>query len=111
QPDDSPFDGCEVVVSRRIDNQRVAPVPLEGRAVAVAWEGDKVTLWLSNQNAQACRDALMQNLSLPAERLRVITPDVGGGFGAKIGVENEAALLARLAQQEQRPVRWVEDRG
>ncbi|MBE9376528.1 xanthine dehydrogenase family protein molybdopterin-binding subunit [Saccharopolyspora sp. HNM0983] len=109
--DDALFDGCEVVVSKRIENQRVAPVPLEVRAAAAAWEGDKVTLWLSNQNAQACRDALMENLSLPAERIRVVTPDVGGGFGAKIGVENEAALLAWLAQQAQRPVRWVEDRG
>lgn len=111
EPDDAPFDDCDVVISKRIDNQRVAPVPLEVRAAAAAWADDKVTLWLPNQNAQACRDALMANLSLPAERIRVVTPDVGGGFGAKIGVENEAALLAWLAQRTERPVRWVEDRG
>jgi aerobic carbon-monoxide dehydrogenase large subunit len=109
--DDSLFDGCEVVVTRQIENQRVAAAPLEVRTAACAWDGDKVTLWLSNQNAQSCRDELMANLGLPQEQIRVITPDVGGGFGAKIGVEQEAALLALLAKRVGRPVKWVESRS
>ncbi|GAA4870328.1 xanthine dehydrogenase family protein molybdopterin-binding subunit [Saccharopolyspora cebuensis] len=108
---DALFEGCEVVVRREIENQRVAPVPLEGRAAACAWDGDKATFWLSNQNAQACRDALMANMGLSQEQVRVITPDVGGGFGAKIGVESEAALLAWLAKRVGRPTRWSENRG
>ncbi|MGP4020134.1 xanthine dehydrogenase family protein molybdopterin-binding subunit [Saccharopolyspora sp. 5N708] len=111
QLDDSLFEDCEVVVSRQIENQRVAVAPLEVRTAACAWSGDKVTLWLSNQNAQGCRDALMDNLGLPQEQVRVITPDVGGGFGAKIGVEQEAALLAFLAKRVGRPVKWVESRS
>ncbi|MEV0704750.1 xanthine dehydrogenase family protein molybdopterin-binding subunit [Saccharopolyspora sp. NPDC050389] len=109
--DDSLFDGCEVVVTKQIENQRLAAAPLEVRTAACAWDGDKVTLWLSNQNAQSCRDELMANLGLPQERIRVITPDVGGGFGAKIGVEQEAALLAFLAKRAGRPVKWVESRS
>ncbi|MBB5153277.1 xanthine dehydrogenase family protein molybdopterin-binding subunit [Saccharopolyspora phatthalungensis] len=109
--DDSLFEGCEVVVTKQIENQRVAAAPLEVRTAACAWAGDKVTLWLSNQNAQSCRDALVANLGLPQEQVRVITPDVGGGFGAKIGVEPEAGLLAFLAKQAGRPVSWVESRS
>ncbi|QIZ36158.1 xanthine dehydrogenase family protein molybdopterin-binding subunit [Saccharopolyspora sp. ASAGF58] len=109
--DDSLFEGCEVVVTKQIENQRVAAAPLEVRTAACAWDGDKVTLWLSNQNAQSCRDELMANLGLPQEQIRVITPDVGGGFGAKIGVEQEAALLAFLAKRAGRPVKWVESRS
>lgn len=105
------FSDCEVVVTQQLENQRLAAVSLEGRAAACAWDGDKVTLWLSNQNAQACRDALQKNLGLPAEQVRIITPDVGGGFGAKIGLEPESALLAWLAKKTGRPVRWVESRS
>lgn len=109
--DETLFDDCEVVVTRRVENQRLAPAPLEVRSAACAWDGDKVTVWLSNQNAQSCRDALMADLGLPAEQVRVITPDVGGGFGAKIGIDQEAALLAWLSRRVGRPVRWVESRG
>lgn len=85
--DESLFADCEVVVRKQIENQRLAAAPLEVRTAACAWNGDKVTVWLSNQNAQSCRDALMANLGLPREQVRVITPDVGGGFGAKIGID------------------------
>ncbi|GGI71970.1 carbon-monoxide dehydrogenase large subunit [Saccharopolyspora subtropica] len=111
EPTDDLFDGCEVVVSRQIENTRVAAAPLEVRTAACAWDGDKVTLWLSNQNAQTCRDEVMANLGLPREQVRVITPDVGGGFGAKIGVEQEAVLLTFLAKRLGRPVKWVESRS
>ncbi|MEB3365877.1 xanthine dehydrogenase family protein molybdopterin-binding subunit [Saccharopolyspora mangrovi] len=109
--DDSLFDDCEVVVSKQILNQRVAAASLEGRSAACAWEGEKVTLWLSNQNAQSCRDELMANLGLPQDKLRVITPDVGGGFGAKIGSEQEAALLSLVSKKIGKPVKWVETRS
>lgn len=109
--DEALFDDCEVVVTKQIHNQRVAAASLEGRSAACAWEGDKATFWLSNQNAQACRDELMANVGLSQEQIRVITPDVGGGFGAKIGSEQEAALLSLLAKRVGKPVKWVETRS
>ncbi|MHA6802634.1 xanthine dehydrogenase family protein molybdopterin-binding subunit [Salinifilum ghardaiensis] len=111
EADEDIFADCEVVVTREIENQRVAAVPLEGRAAACAWDGDKVTLWLSNQNAQSCRDVVQENLGLSAEQIRVVTPDVGGGFGAKIGIDQESVLLPWLARRSGRAVRWGEDRG
>ncbi|GAA2357446.1 xanthine dehydrogenase family protein molybdopterin-binding subunit [Saccharopolyspora halophila] len=109
--DETLFDDCEVVVTKQIHNQRVAAASLEGRSAACAWEGDKATFWLSNQNAQACRDELMANIGLSQEQIRVITPDVGGGFGAKIGSEQEAALLSLLSKRVGKPVKWVETRS
>jgi carbon-monoxide dehydrogenase large subunit len=108
--DDSLFDGCEVVVTRRIVNQRVAPCPLEVRASAARWDDGKVTVWTSTQGAQGARDAVQASLGLGPEDVRVITPDVGGGFGAKIGAYPEEILLAWLARRLGRPVRWVESR-
>ena len=111
-PDEALFDGCDVVVTRRIENQRLAPAPMETRAAACAWGDDgRLTMWLSNQNAQACRDALQQQLGLADEQVRVITPDVGGGFGAKIGIDPDAVLLGWMSRRAGRPVRWVENRS
>ncbi|HWD02588.1 MAG TPA: xanthine dehydrogenase family protein molybdopterin-binding subunit [Amycolatopsis sp.] len=112
EPDDSAFDACEVVVTQTILNPRVAPAPLEVRGASVAWGDDgRVTLWLSTQNAQIARTTVAAALELPEERVRVIAPDVGGGFGAKIGADPEASLLAWAARRAGRPVRWVESRS
>ncbi|CAM00490.1 carbon-monoxide dehydrogenase large subunit [Saccharopolyspora erythraea NRRL 2338] len=110
--DESLFDGCEVVVTRRIENQRLAAAPLETRAAACAWGDDgRLTMWLSNQNAQACRDAVQAQLGLDEGQVRVITPDVGGGFGAKIGIDPDAVLLGWLSRRAGRPLRWSESRS
>jgi carbon-monoxide dehydrogenase large subunit len=114
--DERLFDGCEVVVSREIVNQRLAAAPLESRAAAAAWgpsdDGDgRVTVWCSNQNAQDTRDAIAGWLGMEQDEVRVITPDVGGGFGAKIGADPEFALVAWLARRAGRPVRWAETRS
>ncbi|MGZ4557553.1 MAG: xanthine dehydrogenase family protein molybdopterin-binding subunit, partial [Mycobacteriaceae bacterium] len=106
------FDACEVVVRQDIVNQRVAPAPMETRAAAAAWgEDGRVTVWCSNQGAQAARREIAAWLGLDAELVHVITPDVGGGFGAKIGADPEFALVAWLAQHVGRPVRWAETRS
>ncbi|MEJ7772194.1 MAG: xanthine dehydrogenase family protein molybdopterin-binding subunit [Geodermatophilaceae bacterium] len=106
------FDDCEVVVTQAIRNQRVAPVPLETRAAAACWGPDgRVTVWCSNQGAQQVRDQLTEWLALDDGVVHVITPDVGGGFGAKIGADPEFALIAWLARQQGRPVRWAESRS
>ncbi len=109
--DDSVFDGCEVVVTRTIVNQRLAAVPLEVRAAAALWRDGKLTVWASTQNAQLARVTLAGELRLEPAAIRVIAPDVGGGFGAKIGVDREVVAVARAARQTGRPVRWVETRS
>ena len=106
------FDDCEVVVTREIVNQRLAASPLESRAAAAAWGDDgRVTLWASTQNPQSARDEIAGWLGIDAALIHLIAPDVGGGFGAKIGADPEFALVAWFAQRLQRPVRWSETRS
>ncbi|HUY52634.1 MAG TPA: xanthine dehydrogenase family protein molybdopterin-binding subunit [Streptosporangiaceae bacterium] len=109
-PDDA-FSGCDVVIERRIVNQRLAPVPLEVRAAAARWADGRLTLWVSTQNAQLARGALAGSLGLPEAAIRVIAPDVGGGFGAKIAAERDSIAVAWAAKRLSRPLRWVETRN
>src|SRR6201991_1270236 len=110
--DEHLFDDCEVVVTQEIVNQRLAPVPLEARAAAAAWGDDgRLTIWCSNQNAQDTRAEIAGWLGLEPETIHLITPDVGGGFGAKIGADPEFALVGWLAKRAGRPVRWTETRS
>jgi carbon-monoxide dehydrogenase large subunit len=104
------FDGCEVVASEVIQNQRVAPAPMETRAGAAAWADGRLTAWIPNQGAQGTKGALLGMLGLTPEQLRVITPDVGGAFGAKFGADPEHAVLCWIARDLGRPVRWSETR-
>ncbi len=105
------FGGADTVVSGRIRNQRLAPVPLEVNAAAAVPEDDRLTLWVSNQHPFGVRDPLAGTLGLPAEKVRVVCPAVGGGFGAKIGLYAEYAVIAAAARRLDRPVRWVETRS
>lgn len=112
EPSADLFAGCDVVVSRRIVNQRVAPAPLEVRAAAATVGDDgRLIAWIPNQGAQLTQGVLSRMLGLPRSQLRVITPDVGGGFGAKMGADVEHALVVWLARHLGRPVRWVETRS
>jgi carbon-monoxide dehydrogenase large subunit len=106
------FDGCEVVVSRTIANQRVAPAPMETRAAAAVWGADgRLTAWIPNQGAQGTRAALAGMLGMDQAGLRIITPDVGGAFGAKFGADPEHAVVCWVAQRLGRPARWTETRS
>ena len=104
------FADCEVVVKGRFINQRVAPCPLEVRSSAVVWEDGRLHQWLSTQGAQAARDAIKGGNGLEDEQVHVITPDVGGGFGAKITCYPEEILLGRISKKVDRPLRWQETR-
>ncbi len=107
---DGLFDGCDVVVSQRAMNQRVAPCPLEVRAAAAAWTPEgRLVHWASCQGVQTVRDILAA--VYPDANPKVISPDVGGGFGAKIGAYTEEIMLGGLAKALGRPVRWTETRS
>jgi carbon-monoxide dehydrogenase large subunit len=108
---DTAFDGCDVVVSRDIVNQRVAPVPMEGRAAAAMWADGKLTVWVSTQNAQISRFIMAGAFGLEPDAIRVVAPDVGGGFGAKVGIDRDAILVAWAARHTGRALRWVETRS
>jgi aerobic carbon-monoxide dehydrogenase large subunit len=105
------FDGCEVVVSQTIVNQRVAPAPMETRGAAAAWgEDGRLTAWIPNQGAQGTKGALARMLTVEPSLVRVITPDVGGAFGAKFGADPEHVVVAWVARRLGRPARWTETR-
>ena len=107
---DDLFDGCEVVVTERLVNQRVAPCPLEVRSAAAAWTADgKLVHWATSQIPHVVHNVLSM-IYEPAP-VRVVTPAVGGGFGAKSGVHGEELMLGGLAAALQRPMRWTETRS
>jgi CO/xanthine dehydrogenase Mo-binding subunit len=94
-----------VVTSRYVaDGSHAAPI--EPRAVVAQWEGNKVTIWTSTQVPFDARGGVCETLGLPANRVRIIVPHLGGGFGGKCGFHYEAHIAA-LAKAAKRPVRLV----
>ncbi len=113
-PENSPsedyFADCEVVVSGRFVNQRVAPCPLEVRGAAATWIDGRLHHWSSTQHAQGTVAGLAAANGVDAADVHVITPDVGGGFGAKIEIYGDELVLGALAKSAGRPVVWRETR-
>ncbi|MFC7342741.1 xanthine dehydrogenase family protein molybdopterin-binding subunit [Saccharopolyspora griseoalba] len=111
----SVLDGAEVVARARIENQRVAVVPLEGNAVAVEPGGPDqdhdITVHVSTQMPHGVRSGLAAAFGFDAERVRVSSPHVGGAFGGKAGAIPEHAVAVALALRHRRPVRWIEGRS
>jgi carbon-monoxide dehydrogenase large subunit len=102
--------GAVVVVRDRFRFHRHAGVAMENRACLAAWDGSTLTLWSSTQVPGIARDALAELLELPAHRVRVVAPDVGGGFGVKTALYGEEVAVAVLARRLGRPVKWIGDR-
>jgi carbon-monoxide dehydrogenase large subunit len=111
--DSNALDGAEVTVRARFTNQRLAAVPMEPNAFAAAPDPDTggLRVWASTQSPFQVRDFVADCLGLPESQVRCVAPDVGGGFGAKLAVYHEQAVVAELARRLQRPVRWVETRS
>jgi carbon-monoxide dehydrogenase large subunit len=112
-----PLAGADVVVRGRFENQRVAVMPMEGNAIAV-FPGDidggtdyDITVYLSTQMPHLFADLASKSFDVPRDRLRVIAPFVGGGFGAKAGMAAEHVAAVAIARKLQRPVKWVETRS
>ena len=108
---DELFKDCEVVVKGRFMNQRVAPCPLEARGSAATWLDGRLIQWISTQHAQGVRNEVVKANKIDAEQVRIITPDVGGGFGAKISAYSEELLLGNISKHVGKPVRWRETRS
>ncbi len=105
------FADCDVVVTGRFLNQRVAPCPLEVRGSAVTWVDGRLYQWISTQHAQGIKAGIAAANGVDGDRVRVITPDVGGAFGAKIGTYGEELVLGAISKALGRPVRWRETRS
>ena len=109
--DENLFKGCDVVVDGTLVSQRMAPCPLEPRSAAAGvGEDGRLTAWLSTQTPHQDRMVLAMTLGLEPEQVRVVAPDVGGGFGAKM-LSVEELLVGWLARRLGRPVRWTESRS
>ena len=107
------FSDCDVTVEASLVNQRLAAVPLEPRSAAAEWspDGARLTFYASTQAPHRVRDALASLYGLDRTAVRVVTPDVGGGFGAKGTPSPEELALAGLARAVRRPVVWTESRA
>jgi len=106
------FADAHVIVEARLGVPRIAAMPIEPRGVLVQPEAPdgRLTIWTSTQVPFAVRAAVAAALGLAEEQVRVIAPDVGGGFGAKGHVYPEDVLLAAVARRLRRPVKWIETR-
>src|SRR5580700_9419940 len=108
---DAAFSGAPVVVERTYRQQRLIPSAMEPRAVVAASTGDEVTLWSSTQIPHVLRVMLALVTGIPEQNIRVIAPDVGGGFGSKLQVTAEEVLAVLIARRLGRPVKWTESRS
>src|ERR1700761_7498231 len=107
---DAAFRDAPVVIERTYPQQRLIPTAMEPRAV-VGWnEGEEFTLWSATQIPHVLRVMLALVTGIPEHNLRVIAPDVGGGFGSKLQVTAEEVLALLLARKLGRPVKWTETR-
>ncbi|MDQ6674950.1 MAG: xanthine dehydrogenase family protein molybdopterin-binding subunit [Chloroflexota bacterium] len=106
------FASADRIVKGRFYVQRYTGMPLETRGVAAAWDAGRehLTLWSSTQWPHTLRGSLSVLLGMPEHTIRVIAPDVGGGFGVKQDVYPEEVVLALLARRLGRPVKWSETR-
>ena len=107
------FERAAVTVSQRMVSQRLAPNAMEPRGVVAHWEPgkDELTVWSTTQNPHIARTLLAAILGLGQHQVRVIAPDVGGGFGSKINVYGEDFAAAAVSRRLGRPVKWIEDRS
>ena len=105
------FANCDVVVTQTTVNQRLAPAPIENRSAIAWWEDGRLVLELGCQGTHPIRNTVSEIYGLEHDQMRVICPDVGGGFGAKAHAAPEAVVLGELSRRTGRPVRWTETRS
>ncbi|MBN9100408.1 MULTISPECIES: xanthine dehydrogenase family protein molybdopterin-binding subunit [unclassified Pseudonocardia] len=104
-------DPDSIVLKRRFIQQRLIPAFMEPRSAVCDPSGEQITLWAATQVPHILRTMTTVTLGVPESKLRVIAPDVGGGFGGKIGVLPEEMLTVVLAQKLGKPIKWTETRS
>src|SRR5213593_4774727 len=109
---DGAFSRAAHIVKVRLDHNRLAGAPMEPRGVLARYDpgSDELTLWLTTQNPFLSRADLAAVTGFPEHKLRVIAPDVGGGFGVKGPLYREEIVAATLTRQLGRPIRWMSTR-
>ena len=107
------FREAEVVVKERIVNQRLIPNAMEPRAALAQFDPSmqEFTLWVTSQNPHIARFLLSLDTGVPEHRIRVVAPEVGGGFGSKIPHYPEDSMAVFAAKATGRPVKWTESRS
>ena len=108
------FAQADRVVELDLVNQRLVPNAMEPRATVAQWDdfSDEMTVWTTSQNPHIIRLLMsMATLGIPENKLRVISPDVGGGFGSKIFHYAEEVIVPWVAKQLKQPVKWVSSRS
>ena len=106
------FADAEVVVKQRITSQRLVPNAMETRGVVADWlqAEHSLTLFTSTQIPHLARTILAGQLGIDENRVRVVAPEVGGGFGSKLNVYAEEALMGFISRKIGKPVKWIESR-
>ena len=108
---ESALETAEVVIERRFVNHRTAGAPIEPRGVIADYRAGDLTVWSSTQIPNFLRLFLAIQLGMTEDRIRVIAPDVGGGFGSKLQIYGEEILLAWISRRLGRPIKWIETRS
>jgi carbon-monoxide dehydrogenase large subunit len=108
---DRGFAEAEVIVERRVVNHRTAGGAIEPRGVLAEWRADRLTVWSSTQVPHFLRLFLSILLGVGEDRVRVIAPEVGGGFGSKLNIYAEEIGCAWASRKLGRPVKWIETRS
>jgi aerobic carbon-monoxide dehydrogenase large subunit len=109
---DKAFAEAEVVIKQRITSQRLVPMAMETRGVVAEWKAAdrSLLLYTSTQIPHLVRTLVAGQLGLDENRLRLVAPEVGGGFGSKLNVYAEEALMGFVAMKINKPVKWIESR-
>jgi aerobic carbon-monoxide dehydrogenase large subunit len=108
---DAAWANADVVIERRIVNHRTAGAPIEPRACVADYRGGSLTLHITSQNPHLIRLFMAGEFGMSEDRIRVVAPDVGGGFGVKISHYGEEIIAAWASKQLGRPVKWTETRS
>jgi carbon-monoxide dehydrogenase large subunit len=108
---DAAFEEADVVVEKRIVNHRTAGAAIEPRSVLAEWREGKLTLYSATQIPHICRVILSIQLGVTEDKIRVVAPEVGGGFGSKLQVYGEEVLACWAARKTGKPVKWTATRS
>src|SRR5437867_1570223 len=109
---DSAFKQADRVIQQRMVHQRLIPMAIEPRGCVASWHAGEgaLTLYTSTQIPHLVRTLLPAMINVPENKIRVVAPEVGGGFGAKLNLDAEEALCSHLAMRWGAPVKWIESR-